>query len=271
MFFWFRELRDRFVHDGIFDLSAQLAYYFLLSFFPFLLLSVTLLAYLPFESRDVLALIQPYTPVESVKLIQTNLAALLDSKRDDVLSISVVSTIYLASLAFQSIIRILNNAYQIRQNRPFWKNIILGTFLMIGLLFALLISLILPVFGRMIGEWATNFLGVSEWYSDFWNLFRWVISSVVLFFIFLCIYKFVPNVRLTFRESLPGAIFAAFGWQLSSFVFASYVNLDHYSLLYGNLGGVIILLGWFYLTAFILVLGGQLNAIAKKRNTDLFY
>lgn len=265
MLFWFKELRKRLVKDRVFDLSAQLAYYFLLSFFPFLLLSVTLLAYLPFRSEEILDLIQPFTPDESINLIEMNLSYLLDIPREDILSISVISTIYLATLAFQSMIRILNNAYQVLQSRPLWKNLILGVFLMMGLFVALLISLLLPVFGRMIGEWAVELWGISEWYTRFWQFFRWIASSVILFLVFLFIYKFVPNIPLTFRNSLPGAIFSTFGWQLSSLAFSSYVNLERYSSIYGHLGGVIILLGWFYLTAFILILGGQINAIWNKR------
>lgn len=252
------------MQDGIFDLSAQLAYYFLLSFFPFLFLVMTLLAYLPFESQNVLALIRPFIPEESMHLIQVNLTYLLDIQRGDLLSISLLSTFYLASLAFQSMIRILNQAYQINERRPFWKNIILGILFMIGLFLALLISLMLPVFGKLIGKWVTSWFHVTGWYTMLWSGMRWVISSIVLFMIFLFIYKYVPNTTIAFRQALPGTILSTFGWQLVSLIFSSYVNLNHYSLIYGNLGGVIILVGWFYLTAFILVLGGQLNAVFQS-------
>lgn len=266
--FSLRELKNRCIQSRIFDLSAQLAYYFLLSLFPFLLLLVTLLAYLPFHSQDILLFLKPFTPNESFQLIKGNLNHLFDLRRGEILSISLISTIYPASLAFQSIIRTLNHAYEHRYHRPLWKNIVLGTCFMMGIFFALILSLLLAVFGRIIGEWLIYFFGLTKWYSTIWDIMRWGISTVILAFIFFCIYTFVPSVRITFRDAIPGTIFATFGWQISSFAFSTYVNLDHYSLIYGNLGAVIILLGWFYLTAFILILGGQVNAVWKESSAS---
>lgn len=262
------ELKDRCIQCQIFDLSAQLAYYFLLSLFPFLLLSVTLLAYLPFNGKDVLVIVQPFIPHDSFQLIKSNLTQIFDDQREELLSISLITMVYPASLAFQSIVRMLNLSYKHAYARPLWKNIILGAFFMVGILLSLILSLVLTVFGKMIGEWIIQLLGLTRWYSIIWELMRWGISTIVLAFIFFCIYKFVPSVKVTLLDALPGTIFATFGWQISSLAFSAYVNLDHYSLIYGNLGAVIILLGWFYLTAFILILGGQVNAVLKKEKAS---
>ncbi len=262
------ELKNRCIRSQIFDLSAQLAYYFLLSLFPFLLLTVTILAYVPLQSKDILLFLKPFIPHESFQLIKDNLNHLFVLRRGEILSISLISTIYPASLAFQSIIRTLNRAYDDRYQRPLWKNIILGTGFMMGLFFALTFSLLLSVFGKIIGNGLIHLFGLTKWYAAIWDLMRWGISTVILAFIFLGIYKFIPCVRISFREALPGTIFATLGWQTSSLAFSTYVSLDHYSLIYGNLGGIIILLGWFYLTAFILIVGGHINAVLKKRSVS---
>lgn len=259
-----KELKDKSIEGRIFDLSAQLAYYFLLSLFPFLLLTFSLLAYLPLHSQEILMFLKPYTPAESFELIKINLTQLFDEQRGELLSISLISTIYPASLAFQSIIRTLNRFNRQEYRRPLWKNIVLGTGLMVGILSALIFSLLLSVFGRIIGEFMIRIFGLTEWVFVFWEILRWGISTCMLALIFLSIYKFVPNKYVSIMEALPGTIFSTLGWQVSSLAFSTYVNLDHYSLIYGNLGGVMILLGWFYLTAFILLLGGQVNAILKR-------
>ena len=220
----------------IFDGSAQLAYYFLLSFFPFLLLAVTLLAYSPWNGHDIFLFLKPFVPDESFQLIRNNLTHLFDVRRGEILSISLFSMIYPASLAFHSLVRTLNLAYEQTIRRPLWKNVLLATFFMFGILFALIFSLLLVVFGRMIGGWLIRMFQLTSWYSTIWELIRWGMSTLILFSIFFCIYKFIPSVQISFLEALPGTLFSTFGWQISSFVFSSYVHLEHYSLIYGNLG-----------------------------------
>lgn len=259
-----RELKDRIWKDRIFDQSAQLAYYFLLSLFPFLLLVFTLLGYLPIHSDELLGYIRPYAPAETYQLIKSNLQTILDEKHGHALSISFISTIYLASLSFHSMVRILDHAYRVHGHRTIWKELLLGFFLMFGLLFAIVISLILPIFGQVIGNQFVFLFGIGSYFLDWWNILRWLFSSVVLFFFFLCLYIFAPGTKVTFFQALPGSLFATIGWQLSSLAFSQYVLLADYSQLYGNLGGIIILVGWFYLSAMILILGGQLNAIICK-------
>jgi membrane protein len=266
------EMKKRILTERVFDFSAQLAYYFLMSIFPFLLLVVTLCAYLPFTNSDILELIRPYAPLSTYELIKTNLDVILAHRSGGVLSISLFVTIYLSSVGFQSIIRILDNAYRVQGNRPFWKEAILGFFLMFALLVALVSSLIFPVFGKIIGQFIFQWLGMTQWFYGAWNWIRWLLSSVILLFAFLSLYWFAPNTKVTFKQALPGAIFTLFGWQISSLAFSYYVSLNDYTHLYGNLGAIIILVGWFYWTAFILILGALLNASlckvkARSRNS----
>lgn len=258
------EFIGRLKDQQIFDLSAQLAYYFLMSIFPFLLLAVTLLGYLPISSSDVLQFVRPYAPEDTYKLLASNLAIILDEQRGGVLSFSVIATTYLASAGFQSIIRIMDTAYQVEEDRPFWKELFLGFFLMLGILFALIISLILPVFGKIIGNYLLVLFGLTDGSLTVLNWTRWLLSSCVLLIVFISLYKFSPNLKVKFRQALPGALFATIGWQLSSLGFAYYVSPSRYSHIYGNLGGLIILMIWFYLTAMILILGALINATLSK-------
>ncbi|MGA8942437.1 MAG: YihY/virulence factor BrkB family protein [Thermoactinomyces sp.] len=261
---FFRELKRRIFEERLYDLSAQLAYYFLMSLFPFLLLAVTLLGYLPISEENILRLIEPYAPADTYALVEYNLSIVLGKQQGGIFSVSLFITLYLASIAFQSIIRILNNAYRVERNRPFIKQWFLGVLLMFGLLLAVLVSLLLPVFGKVIGEFVFSLLGMSHFFYEVWIWLRWLISSFVLFLVFLSVYKFAPNIKIPFKEALPGALFATFGWQLSSLGFAYYVTLNNYAHIYGNLGALIVMVGWFYLSALILILGGMINATLSQ-------
>ncbi|MFC7443260.1 YihY/virulence factor BrkB family protein [Laceyella putida] len=259
-----KELKKRWVEERVFDLSAQLAYYILMSIFPFLLLAVTVLGFLPFTSADILVMIKPYAPPTTFELLESNLAAILDERREGIFSLSLVITVYLASVVFQSIIRILDNAYNVHKERSFWMQALLGIFLMFGLLGALVLSLMLPVFGKVLGHYVFQMFGVTEWFYEVWTWIRWLLSSLVIFVVFWCLYKYTPNTKVTFGQALPGAIFVMVGWQLGSLGFSYYVSFDNYSLVYGNLGAIIILVGWFYLSSMVLILGGLLNAVICK-------
>lgn len=258
---FFIEVKKRIIEDEVFDLAAQLAYFFLMSLFPFLLLTVTLLGYLPFSSEDIFNLVKHVAPPDTYEMIQNNLSVILDGNKGGVLSFSLITTLYLASVAFRSIIHIMDDAYRVEEDRSLWIETLLGLFLMFGLLVAIILSLFLSLFGKVVGEWVFEIVGVGHWFTEIWYWMRWAISSFFIFFALLSLYKFAPNTKISFRQALPGAIFATVGWQIFSLVFSYYVSFTNYNLIYGNLGAMMVLVGWFYLSALVLILGGQMNAI----------
>ncbi|PTX58832.1 membrane protein [Melghirimyces profundicolus] len=254
------ELKTRFYKDGVSDLSAQLAYYFLLSLFPFLIVAISLLGYFPVSTHHVLDFIKPYAPPYIHQLIKNNLDSILGVQRGNLLSFSVLGTIWLTSRGIRSIARILNHTYGVKEDRPFWRSGLERLFLVFGLLAALVVSLLLPLMMKLV-EWIILQAGLTLVWVRLWIVIRYLLSSLVLFFAFFCLYYFAPNVRMRPGEALPGTLFATLGWQLISVGYSGYVMMGDYSQIYGNLGGVMVLLIWFYLSAMILIVGGQLNAV----------
>lgn len=260
-------ITDRYFEDQIGDLAAQLAYYLLLSLFPFLLLAVTIIGYFPISGAELLETIQPYAPPSTYELIRSNLHIITSQKSGKVLSISLIATIYIASLVFHSIIRILNNAYQVKRDRPFLKQLLVGFFLMVGILIGLMVSLAVSVFGDLLANTLFPWFGATPGFIELWLLLRWLVGSLILFVIFYSLYIFAPHTHVGFRRAIPGALFATLGWQVSSYFFGVYVSqFGNYTMVYGNLGGLMILLGWFYLSALILILGGMINATLCQIN-----
>ncbi|SFX41436.1 membrane protein [Thermoactinomyces sp. DSM 45891] len=263
-------ITHRYLEDRVGDLAAQLAYYLLLSLFPFLMLAFTIIGYLPISGAELLETIHPYAPPSTYELIRSNLYGIMDQKSGKVLSISLVATIYIASLAFHSIIRILNNAYQVKQERTFWKQLWVGFFLMVGILIGLIVSLVVSIFGEVLAHTLFPWLGATSGFIDVWLLLRWSAGSMILFIVFFFLYVFAPHTHVGYRDALPGALLATFGWQISSYFFAIYVGrFGNYSLVYGNLGAWMVLLGWFYLSALILIIGGMFNATLCQIQTRM--
>lgn len=90
----------------------------------------------------------------------------------------------------------------------------------------------------------------------------------IIFLFVLLVNRLVPNVRLSFRQVLPGALLSLGSWVLISVAFSFYVdNVARYSLLYGSLGAIIVLMLWLYLTSITLLLGPVLNDILLAPDT----
>jgi membrane protein len=125
----------------------------------------------------------------------------------------------------------------------------------------LVIAIILPVFGHEIGHLAFSQIGYSYTFESIWNYIRWALSSLVIFLVVIIIYYFAPNKRLHLQDVWIGAVFATITWQLVSYGFSYYVNnFGNYTATYGSIGGIIVLLLWFFLSGLTLIIGGEVNA-----------
>lgn len=262
-----KQLYEQIVRADVFGLSAQLAYFFLLSLFPFLLFLITLLGYLPIDDHAVIDFLKAYAPAEIITLIEANITQLIYTQNGSLLSISIVGTLWSASNGVNAITKAFNEAYQVEENRSFFVARLIAIALTIAMIGIISIALLLPVFGKMIGVYLFSFVHLSDSFLQLWNTLRWVVSSIVFFIVLLALYKLAPNKKIYIRHAVYGAIFATFSWQLVSLAFSYYVNtLGNYSATYGSLGAVIILMIWFYISGIIIITGGVINAILSYKD-----
>jgi len=261
-----KQLYKQIIEADVFGLSAQLAYFFLLSLFPFLLFLITLLGYLPIDAMSVTDFLGAYAPDEIVELINTNLTQLVNAQNGGLLSIGIIGTLWSASNGVNAITKSFNRAYEVEEDRSFIVGRLIAVALTIGMVIVIGVALLLPVFGKAIGVYIFSFIDLSEGFLNMWNTLRWVISSIIFFTVLLTLYKLAPNVRIKLKHAMWGSLFATVGWQLVSLAFSYYVNtLGNYSATYGSLGAVIILMIWFYISGIIIITGGVINAVIRSR------
>ncbi|ERH58113.1 YihY family inner membrane protein [Bacillus velezensis] len=261
-----KELFARFsLHEGQ-SKSAELAYFFLLSLFPLMIFMLTLTAYLPISAEDVLGAVDQYAPDSAMSMVKSITEQTLNKRSGGLLSFGIIAVIWSASNGMNAIVRAFNHAYEVEENRSFIIIRLTSIFLTIAMVVTILIALLLPVFGREIGMLAADFIGASDLFLQVWSVVRWGISPLILLIVFTALYIFAPNKRLSLRFVLPGAVFAAAGWIIVSMLFSFYVGtFANYSATYGSIGGIIVLMIWFYLTGTLLILGGEINALLHKR------
>ncbi|GAK10068.1 YihY/virulence factor BrkB family protein [Geomicrobium sp. JCM 19038] len=244
----------------LFDVAAQMAYYFLLAFFPLLIVILNIISFFPVGTAELLELISPYIPDQIYSFIQSTLNDIFTDQRVNVLSISSIATVWLTFLGSFAVIRAVNKAYQLPH--PSLKRMVgVGSILVVSFLTALLVSLLFPIFGEPIGEFIFSTLGVESWLAPFWSVVRWSISVLVIGIVLIILYTIVPSKRISWRDTWPGALFATIGWQIASLGFSFYNQYNDYSIIYGSLGTIIGLMVWFFLTGLMILLGAQLNAL----------
>lgn len=262
-----KQLIKRIGKADVMGLSAQLAYFFLLSLFPFLLFLFTLIGHFPIDEDVLMDFIATYAPADIVSLINNNVSDLVNSQNSGLLSISVIGTLWSASNGVNAITKSFNKAYEVEESRSFIISRLIAIALTVAMVFVIIVALLLPVFGKEIGVYIFSFINMSEGFLDLWNMLRWVISSAVFFIVFVALYALAPNIRIRLKHVVWGAIFTTIGWQVVSLGFSYYVNnLGNFSATYGSLGTVIILMIWFYISGIIINTGGVINAMLMKNS-----
>ncbi|MED4202455.1 YihY/virulence factor BrkB family protein [Neobacillus mesonae] len=262
-----RLLWHRISEDDLPGLSAQLAYYFLLSLFPLLIVLFTLIPYVPIPQQDMLGIIEKFAPVDAMQFIEKSINEIMSHRSGGLLSVGIIGTIWSASNGINAIVRAFNKAYNVPESRSFIVARGMAILLTFGMIFVFLLALILPIFGREIGEFIFSQFGYSELFLKLWNTLSIVVSAIILFIIFSGLYWVAPNVKFRCRSAFPGAAFATFGWIVSSLGFSFYVgNFSNYTVTYGSIGAIIVLMIWLYISAFIIILGGEINAFYSEKN-----
>ncbi|MGL4736726.1 MAG: YihY/virulence factor BrkB family protein [Cellulosilyticaceae bacterium] len=256
-------LKKRFLSHEIGARSAQMTYYWLLAFFPFLIMIVTILSYTSFGEVDFIDYVNDFIPTSIMPFIENTLNQLIQYRSPTLLSFGALASVWSASAAVNAMIRGIHKAYNAIDNRPFWIRKLLSMFYTILLAALIAVMIVLLVFGNKIGEHILSlFISNHTIYRPIWDFFRYTTPVVGLLMGFYLIYKFIPRKHLRHKNIWPGALFATFGWYGFSMLFAVYIEyFSKYNQMYGSLGGVFILLIWLYMSGMVLLLGAEINAL----------
>ncbi|WP_416149605.1 YihY/virulence factor BrkB family protein [Salipaludibacillus sp. HK11] len=269
---WYlKELMKEFSKDNVPLLAAAQAYYYLLSLIPLLILLLAILPYLNINTDTAIQAIEAIMPGELGEIFQEQIVSILTVPQGGLLTVGIIATIWTASNGMNAFIKAQNEAYNVTEIRSFWKARLVSTGLTLGLIVAMIIALILPVFGNAIIAFVDSIVTLPEETEILFQILRWTVSIVIIATVVASLYYIAPNIKIPFKYALPGAAFTTIAWQLMSLGFSIYIsNFASYSETYGSLGGVVILMVWFFLIGNILVIGAEINAIhyrAKKGST----
>jgi membrane protein len=249
--------------DDVLGLAAQLAYYFFLALFPAILFFLAIASFFPLGNLtdDIGRVLQPVASPQVLQLIQEQMLRLANNESGGLLTFGVVGALWSSSAAIVSISGALNKAYDIEESRPWWKVRLLAIGLTIGCALFVLFAFALVLLGPSAATWLGNATGWGAPFRWAWLVIQWPLSFALVATAIALIYYFGPDAEQDWTWITPGAIVATVLWLLVSLAFKFYVtNFTDYNAAYGAIGGVIVLLLWFYVSGVAVLTGAELNA-----------
>lgn len=249
----------------IFEQSSTLSYYFLFSFFPFLMLVATSLSNFEIPNESIYNILINMMPEKLTRTIISFYDELKNSTSSALLFFSLGLTLYSLLKAVSSLKEKIRMIFDIKKKRSFFSDIMLEVLFVLLLIIAFYATLIIIVAGKRIFIFLRRYASGAEIDITLFSILRIVFTVCLLLFLTYGIYRILPGEKYTARDIMPGAFLATSVWIFSSYLFAFYVdNMNGFSLVYGSLGAIIILMAWLYLINFAILLGAHLNAFLKN-------
>jgi membrane protein len=256
--------------DEVFGRAAQLSYYFLLALFPLLLVLINLLGFLAQQGTEfrtkLISYLAAVMPSSAVALVHTTLDEISAASGSGKVSLGLLAALWAASNGMGAISQTLNMAYNVRETRSWWKVRLISVVLTIALSILIISALAIVLYGGSIGEALANRYGFGHGFQVLWSILQWPIALGFVLATFNLIYNFAPDLSPAQRRWFtPGAVIGVTLWLLISFAFRAYLHyFDSYSVTYGSLGALIVLMLWFYLTGVAILIGGEVNCEWEK-------
>jgi membrane protein len=257
-----RRTWNEFNADNCLGLAAQLAYYLLLALVPALVFLIALTSYFPAHALDqMMNTAGALAPGEMTQLVRDQLNSIAEGQHGGILTFGILMALWSSSAAVVAMTDALNRAYDIEEARPWWKVRLTAILLTISLAAIVLVALALVLVGPTLAEWLaarTGMGGVFEWT---WKILQWPIVFALVVTALGVLNYFGPDAEQDWAWVSPGAVLGTVLWLIASLAFKVYVShFANYNQTYGSLGGIIVLMLWFYISGLSILAGAEMNA-----------
>ena len=255
-------------HDVARD-SAALTYYLLFAIFPLLIFISTLLGLLELDIAYITAVLEPLLPEDVVGVVRSYLEYVSANQSRQLLWFSLIFSVWFPMRASGCLMHSLRKAFGRSAPESILRSQLRILLFTVWLIVVIAITLVLVVVGRSVLEFAGRFITVTETFIAVWSYLRFVLLALVMTVTLAVLYMLSQGQRQPLREILPGVGSSLAAWMVLSMAFSYYVeHLGQYSVLYGSIATVIVVLLWLYMSAQILILGAEFSAaLTEKRTT----
>lgn len=252
------------LEDNVLGMAARTAYNFFFSLFPLFLFIAPMLSLLGDKQQivtNLLARLAGLVPPEAMALLSTVISDIAFAENaPGLISVGALLAAWSGSNIFTAFMEALNTAYDVKDDRPWWKQRLLALGVLVG--WALIISLVTAILlaGDDIVDYARTYMGFGA-AADIWAIVQFPLAVALLVAFFYVLYALLPHVRQNKRHVLVGSVVAAILFVAATLVFRLYVqHFGSYNKTYGTIGAVIMLLTWMYVVSVVILIGGELSS-----------
>ena len=267
---YLKNLINRIIIDDFMGMAAEMGFWFAIGIFPFMLFMMSFFSIMGKKSlfTPIIAFLDSVAPTDSVNLIKEVLNEVLIFEHGGIVAVfGFFITVFLSSNAIFCIIKGLNRALGIDEHRNLISTRILSILMVFVNVFVMFITINLIIFGKVLIQFALNFINIPLGAINIFLVSRWFVSFIALYIMAYLNYFLLPawqgSDKIKSKSSLPGTLFFCFCWMFGSWCFSLYINT--YNRVYGSIGAFVMLMVWLYYTSLILLVGGEVNSQAYRR------
>jgi membrane protein len=262
---FFTELKNEYKNDKIGNVAGAVTFFSVLALFPFLLFLVALASLVidPAQAQVLIQELGRVAPEAVTEIVGQRLKDLAEGNNVGLLTVGALGAVWAASGGVVAMMDALNTVYDVEESRPFWK--VRGTAILVtlgGAVLSILASLAMvatPAVAKFLGEPLGT---IVMW-------LRLPFAGVLMMLVWALAYYLLPDVKQKFKFITPGSVLGVIVWLVASWGFSLYVrNFGKYDANYGALGGVIVMLLWMWISAQVILIGAEVNAILEHRSPE---
>jgi membrane protein len=261
----------RYLNHGVSIQSAALAFYLLFTIFPLMIFFSALLGLLHLDVSGISTVVSAVLPSAVVKLLEMYLNYVSRNPSIRLMLFGLFFSIYFPMRAVNTLMRAVRTAYHLGPPRAAVRHMIKTLLYTVLLIVTIVLTLVTLMVSNLALHYATEHFSFPLELAVLWRQLRYPLVTVLMFFALYLLYALTQDSRQPWKNLWPGVMASLLSWLLASWLFSFYVeNIAAYSLLYGSIGTVIVLLVWLYLTACILIMGAELNGtlISLRKEKD---
>lgn len=264
----FRDFARQLKDENISAFSASTAFFFFISLVPMLILICTIIPYTPLTEENLIKVITDIMP-ESIDGLVVDMVADVYEKSVGLIWFVAIAMIWSAGKGMLALMRGLNAVNDVVEERNYFYVRMVSSFYTVIMLVIMVLSLFIMVFGNVLVSVVLQYIPQLKYLLEILAPLRFLVVWFVLTVLFTCVYAYVPNKKLRFKEQIPGAIFSAVAWSLFSWGFSLYVDAPGTFGTYGSMSIMVIIMLWLYFCMYIIFIGAHLNRYFKPVNKVL--
>ena len=267
-----KEFGNGFSERKIAMYAASSTYNIFMATAPVIMLMVSLIQFLPINENDILERLAEWMPEQVMSVVQRIIIGIYSGGKT-AFTVSVILTVFSASAAMRAIMKGIDSAY----NSNMKQNLIIfyarSILYMVVFVAVLLLSFVIMAYGASIMKLISNLLPQMKGLNALFAILRYtryLLVMIILYVVFLLMYRFIPMKKVKLHDQHAGAVFCASAWVLFSFAFSFYISHSNKFGAYGYIGTIMVAMLWLYYCILFLMLGGWMNSFIKmKKETKL--